>query len=138
MSETRTLVLERVFNATPDRVYRCWTEPKLMMKWFVPKPWSIASCELDLRPGGICKTVMKDPDGNEYPNVGVYLDVVKDRRLVFTDAFVEAWVPSEKAFMTAEVTMEPLPGGKTKYAAIARHWSVEDTETHVKMGFYEG
>jgi uncharacterized protein YndB with AHSA1/START domain len=134
----RTLVLERIFNATPELVYRCWTEPKLMKQWFVPKPWTIASCELDVRPGGTCKTVMKNPEGQEFPNVGVYLDVVKNKRFVFTDAFVEAWIPSEKAFMTAEISLEALPGGKTKYVATVRHWSVEDTETHMKMGFHEG
>lgn len=131
------LVLTRLIDAPRDKLFRCWTEPELMKQWFVPKPWSLARAEVDLRAGGSSLIVMRSPEGQEFPNRGVYLEVVKNERLVFTDAFVDAWTPSAKPFMVAIVTFED-EGGKTRYTARARHWTAEDRDQHVKMGFHEG
>jgi len=132
------LVLERVLDALPEKLFRCWTEPELMKQWFVPRPWTIAHAETDLRPGGASYVVMRSPEGREFPNRGVYLEVVPNRRLVFTDAYTAGWVPSDKPFFTAIVELEPLEGGRTRYTARARHWRREDMEAHEKMGFHEG
>ncbi len=134
----RELVLERVFDAPREKVYRAWTEPKLLKQWFAPLPWSTPGAALDVRPGGSSLIVMRDPEGKDYPSQGVYLEVVENEKLVFTDAFTSAWAPSEKPFMTAIVTFEDLGDGRTRYMARARHWTVEDRETHEKMGFHEG
>ncbi len=131
------LVLTRIFDAPPEKVYRCWTDPALMKQWFVPKPWSLSKVETDVRPGGSSLIVMRDPEGKEFPNHGVYLEVVPNRKLVFTDAYTKAWKPSAKPFMTATVTFEP-DGNRTRYTATASHWTAEDRETHEKMGFHEG
>jgi uncharacterized protein YndB with AHSA1/START domain len=133
----RELVLTRLIDAPRDKLFRAWTEPKLVKQWFAPLPWTTSAAEIDLRPGGASLIVMRDPDGNEFPNPGIYLEVVKNERLVFTDAFTRAWEPSEKPFMTAIVTFED-EGGKTRYTARARHWTVADREAHEKMGFHEG
>ena len=93
--------------------------------------------EIDVRPGGANLFVMRDPEGNEYPNRGVYLEVIPNRKLVFTDAYINAWQPSAKPFMTGILTFED-EGGKTRYTARVLHWTVEDRETHEKMGFHEG
>ena len=90
-----------------------------------------------MRPGGSTCVVMADPDGNEFPNPGVYLEVVPNEKLVFTDAYTSAWVPAEKPFMTVVLTFED-EGGKTRYTARAIHWSAADREAHEKMGFHEG
>lgn len=132
------LVLERTLDAPPEKLFRCWTEPELMKQWFVPRPWTIAHAETDLRPGGSSYVVMRSPEGQEFPNRGVYLEVVPNRKLVFTDAYTSAWVPSDKPFFTAIVSFEPIEGGKTRYTAVARHWTKEDLESHEKMGFHEG
>jgi len=133
------LSLTRVFDAPPEKVFRAWTDPELMKQWFVPRPWSIASVEADLRPGGHSNVVMRDPEGNEYPNLGVYLEVVENEKLVFTNAFTAGWVPvSPQPLMVAIVTFEALEGGKTRYTARARHWTAQDREAHEKMGFHEG
>ena len=71
------------------------------------------------------------------PNRGVYLEVVKNQRLVFTDAYSKAWEPADKPFMTVILSFEDQ-GGKTKYTALVRHWTAADKETHEKMGFHEG
>lgn len=133
----RELVLTRLIDASPEKLFRCWTDPELMKQWFCPKPWSIAKVETDLRPGGSSLVVMRSPEGEEFPNPGIYLEVVPNRKIVFTDAYTSAWVPSEKPFMTAIVTFEE-EDGKTRYTAIARHWTVADREAHEKMGFHEG
>jgi uncharacterized protein YndB with AHSA1/START domain len=80
---------------------------------------------------------MQGPDGEEMPMRGVYLDVVPDERLVFTDAYTEAWLPSEKPFMTATIALAD-EGGGTRYAARVLHWTAADREEHEKMGFHEG
>ena len=134
----RELVLERIFDAPRQKVYRTWTEPKLLKQWFAPLPWTISGVAMDVRPGGSSLLVMRDPDGKDYPNPGVFLEVVENEKLVFTDAFTEAWQPSEKPFMLAIVTFEDAGEGKTRYTARARHWTVADREAHEKMGFHEG
>ncbi|MDX1251014.1 MAG: SRPBCC family protein [Gammaproteobacteria bacterium] len=133
----RELVLERVIDASPEKLFRAWTEPELLKQWFCPKPWGVSSATLDVRPGGSSLVVMRSPEGQEFPHRGVYLDVIKNQRIIFTDAFTEAWIPSDKAFMTACITFEPQDN-KTKYTARVFHWSVSDREEHEKMGFYEG
>jgi uncharacterized protein YndB with AHSA1/START domain len=80
---------------------------------------------------------MRSPEGEDHPYQGVYLEVVKNERIVTTDAYKEAWVPSDKPFMTLIVTLEE-EGGKTRYTARVRHWTVADREAHEKMGFHEG
>jgi uncharacterized protein YndB with AHSA1/START domain len=135
----RSLVLTRVFDAPCELIYRAWTDPDMLKQWFVPRPWTIARAETDVRVGGASLIVMRDPEGKEYPNRGVYLEVVKNEKLVFTDAYTQAWEPSEKPFMTAIITFEAQAGGaKTKYTARVLHWNVSDREAHEKMGFYEG
>jgi uncharacterized protein YndB with AHSA1/START domain len=134
----RELVIARLFDAPREKLYRGWTDPKLMKEWFAPRPWTISKVETDLRPGGSSTVVMRDPEGNEYPSRGVYLEVVPNERLVFTDAFTRAWEPSEKPFFVAIVTFEDAGGGKTKYTARALHWSKEARDEHERMGFHDG
>jgi uncharacterized protein YndB with AHSA1/START domain len=134
----RDLVLTRVLNAPRDKVYQCWTQPELLKQWFAPKPWTTPKIEADLRPGGGNVFTMADEDGNEYPNAGQYLEIVPNEKLVFTDAFTGDWAPSAKPFFTAILTFEDAGEGKTRYTAVARHWTSEDAETHKKMGFHEG
>ena len=133
----RELVLERLLDAPRDKLFRCWTEAELITQWFTPPPWTTPFAQIDLRPGGANLILMRGPDGTEMPNRGVYLEVVPNERLVFTDAFVRAWEPSEKPFFTCVLTFED-EGGKTRYTARARHWTVTDKEAHEQMGFHQG
>jgi uncharacterized protein YndB with AHSA1/START domain len=136
-SADRDLVLSRIIDAPPHKVYRAWTEPELLKQWFAPTPFTTPVAELDVRPGGANRIVMCSADGTEFPNRGVYLEVLPNERLVFTDAYTEAWQPSGKPFMTVILTFED-EGGRTRYTARVRHWSVEDRETHENMGFHQG
>ena len=134
----RELVLTRIFEAPPAQVFRAWTDPELLKQWFAPLPWTTPHAELDVRAGGTSLVVMRDPDGNDFPNPGVYLEVVENERIVITDAYTTAWEPSEKPFMTVVLTFDDLGDGRTRYTARALHWTVADREAHEKMGFHEG
>jgi uncharacterized protein YndB with AHSA1/START domain len=136
--EGRDLVLESVIDAPRATLFRCWTDPALMVQWFTPAPWSTVRAETDVRSGGSSLVVMRSPEGAEFPNRGVYLDVVPGERIVFTDAYTSAWQPSEKPFFTAVLTFEDIGGGKTRYTARALHWTDADCDAHEKMGFHEG
>jgi len=137
VSSDRELMLTRIIDAPREKVYRAWTEPELLKQWFAPLPWTTSAAEVDVRPGGSSLIVMRSPEGQEFPNRGVYLEVVENQRLVVTDAYTEAWEPSERPFMTVVLTFED-EGGKTRYTARVRHWTVADREEHEKMGFYQG
>jgi uncharacterized protein YndB with AHSA1/START domain len=136
-SSGRELVLTRLIDVPRAAAYRCWTEPDLAVKWFAPKPWTVARAELDVRPGGASLIVMRSPEGEEMPSAGVYLEVVPGEKLVFTDAYRTGWVPSEKPFFTGIITFAD-EGGATRYTARARHWTAADCEAHEKMGFHQG
>ena len=136
--DDRDLVLNRFVNAPPAALYRCWTEPDLLKRWFAPEPWTVPVAELDLRVGGASLVVMRGPDGTDYPNRGVYLELVPDERIVFTDAYVDAWTPSPKPFMTVALAFAPHEAGWTHYTIRARHWTAADREAHEAMGFHQG
>lgn len=131
------LVLTRLIDVPREKLFRAWTDPELMKQWFAPRPYTVPHVETDVRSGGSSLIVMRSPDGKDMPLYGVYLEVVQNEKIVFTDAYTSAWVPSGKPFMTAIVTFED-EGGKTRYTARVRHWSAEDKATHEKMGFHEG
>ncbi|WP_298432491.1 SRPBCC family protein [Ottowia sp.] len=135
--ETLELGITRFIDAAPEKLFRAWTEPELMKQWFCPPPWKVVHAECDVRPGGASLIVMQGPEGQQMPNCGVYLEVVPGLRLVFTDAYTEAWVPSPKPFMTGILSFDP-EGSGTRYTARVRHWRRADYDQHVAMGFEQG
>lgn len=135
---TRDLILSRRLAAPAAAVWRCWTEPELIVRWFTPAPWQAVAAEIDLRPGGVFATVMRSPEGQEFPNTGVILEVDPGRRLVFTDAYRPGWEPVEAPFFTAIIEMSDEGAGATDYVARARHWTVENRKRHEEMGFHPG
>ncbi len=132
------LVLTSLIDAPRAKVYRAFTEPRLLAQWFAPRPWQVTDVSLDVRPGGTTSFVMRSPDGEATPCPGVYLEVVPNECIVTTDAYTEAWQPSERPFMTLIATFEDADGGQTRYIARVRHWSAASADEHEKMGFHEG
>ena len=131
------LVLEREIDVPVELVWTAWTTPHHLKEWFVPKPWTITHCEIDLRPGGAFNTTMRSPEGEEMPNEGCFLEIVHLRRLVFTDTLLPGFRPAEKPFFTAALLLEPNGQG-TKYTAIAIHGTEEGRKSHEEMGFHDG
>lgn len=135
---SHTLKIERVLKAPPSAIWRCWSEPDLLMQWFCPKPWQVVEAKIELVPGGIFYVRMQGPNGENVPLPGVLLKVELGKELVFTDAFERAWLPSGKAFMVGDVSLKPAPGNATHYVARAHHWNAEDMASHQAMGFEAG
>jgi uncharacterized protein YndB with AHSA1/START domain len=139
----RDLVLERVVDIRPELVWTAWTKPEHIKRWFTPVPWQTVDCEVDLRPGGIFRTVMRSPEGDEYPNLGCYLEIVENRRLVWTSALGPGFRPCDPVLtcgsfaMTAVITLEPHGKG-TKYGAWVLHKDADARKQHEEMGFYAG
>lgn len=139
------LVLDRIVDLPPELVWAAWTTPSLLKQWFTPSPWKTIDCELDLRPGGIFRTVMQSPEGQEFPNQGCYLDLVPNRRLVWTNVlgpgFRPALLPDDDSCdsfaFTAILTLEPHAKG-TRYHALVVHGSKAGRDKHEAMGFEEG
>lgn len=131
------LTITRLINAPPEMVYRAWVDPEMIKEWFCPRPWRVTEAKVDARPGGASYMVMTGPNGESFPNRGVFLEVIPGKKLVFTDAYVSAWIPSEKPFMTGVLTFDN-EGGKTRYTARVYHWTAADLEQHKQMGFIEG
>lgn len=138
------LVLERVVPVPPERVWAAWTTPELMTRWFTPAPWKTIEAELDLRPGGIFRTVMESPEGERFPNTGCFLEVVEGRKLAWTGALLPGYRPLDPAaieaasfLFSAVLTFEP-EGSGTRYRAVAIHADAKGRDTHAAMGFHEG
>ncbi len=139
----KELKLERIVNLPAKTIWKCWTEPTHLLPWFCPKPWLTVECRIDLRPGGEFYTKMKSPEGQEFPGTGVFLEVIQNKLLVWTNIFQPSWEPVERKsendfFMTGIIRLDEISDTQTKYTAIARHWSVDDSKRHESMGFQEG
>lgn len=131
------LVLERYVDVPPERVWSAWTDAEQLKHWFVPRPWTLEECELDLRPGGVFRTVMRSPEGQDFPGTGCFLVVDEPNLLVWTDTLGPGFRPAEEPFFTAIVMMEPHGSG-TKYTARAVHGSLDTRKKHEEMGFHDG
>ncbi|HEY1014219.1 MAG TPA: SRPBCC family protein [Herpetosiphonaceae bacterium] len=136
-TDERELVISRLLDAPRSLVWQAWTDPRHVAAWWGPHGTTTPVCEMDVRPGGVFKTLMRDGDGNEYPTAHLFLEVAEGERLVFTDAYEPGWKPSEKPFLTVVLAFEEAEGG-TLLTSTARHWSVADRQTHEEMGFYDG
>jgi uncharacterized protein YndB with AHSA1/START domain len=136
------LILERQVDVSPELVWKAWTEPEHLQKWFTPAPYQTVKCEIDLRPGGTFYTVMRSPEGVETENYGCYVEVVPGRKLAWTNALEAGFRPngheSHLGFQfTAAILIEPAGKG-TKYTAIVMHSTPQSRDRHAKMGFHEG
>jgi uncharacterized protein YndB with AHSA1/START domain len=139
-SDPRDLSIRIRIAASRDKVWRCWTEGPLLEQWFTPSPWTTPRAVVDARTGGKSFILMRGPDGTEVENHDVYLEVVPQQRLVFTDAYTdtEAWTLGAKPFITAILNFSDNGADGTLYKARVRHRSMEDRTAHAEMGFEPG
>lgn len=135
------MVLERVVDVPRELVWKAWTVPEHLMPWFCPLPWKTVECEIDLRPGGIFRTVMQSPEGQKFPGTGCYLEVVKNERLTWTSSLGPGFrpnnVPKEAFAFTATIALA-AEGGGTRYTALVKHGDEESMKKHEAMGFHDG
>ena len=84
------IVLTRVFDAPRELVFKAWTEPEHLMRWWAPKGCTTPFCKVDLRPGGAFHYCMRLPEGREIWGIGTYREIVAPERIVYTDSFADA------------------------------------------------
>lgn len=146
MTQATDLVLERTLNAPIDLVWKAYTNPEHIKRWFAPRPYEITECELDLKPGGIFRIRMVGPDNFDtgHGTPGCVLEVVEREKLVWTSALGPGYRPNEmgegcESFpFTAVITFADAGNGKTTYKAVALHKDSADRDTHENMGFQDG
>lgn len=139
------LQFERNVDLPRELIWRAWTTPHLVKQWFTPAPWQTTDCEMDLRPGGMFRTVMRSPEGQEFPNKGCFLEIVQNEKLVWTNALapgyrpviMPAGCPGDSFAFTAVISLLPRGAG-THYRATVIHAERESRERHAAMGFQEG
>jgi uncharacterized protein YndB with AHSA1/START domain len=141
------LLLERIVDVAPERVWAAWTTPEHLKCWFTPAPWQTVDCEIDLRPGGIFRTVMRSPEGQDFPHEGCYLEIIPNEHLVWTNALAPGFRPATPTatelpecgalVFTAVISLEPHGKG-TKYTALLMHNDEAPRKKHLDMGFHDG
>jgi len=147
----RDFVLTRTFDAPRERVFAAWTDPKQMAQWWGPKGFTNPVCQMDVRPGGRYRIVMRSPEGEDYPIDGEFLEIVKPSRLVMTMdarehppeffAQLDAARPLEaqgKPFRPRTTVLFDDHFGKTTLTVIQRFESAGDVEANEKLGAAEG
>ena len=142
MSENLDLQISRYLAAPRAKLWRAWSDPKLLVQWWCPKPWTTELRGFEFRTGGAFYTFMRGPDENggegTSDNPGVFLEVTPEERIVFTTCLTEGYRPIETWMpMTAIFTLTD-EGEGTRYVARCLHGDVATAKKHKAMGFFEG
>lgn len=140
------LRFEREVAVPVAYLWRGWTDPALLLQWFCPAPWTTVTAELDLRAGGRFHTVMASPEGQSFPNAGCYLEVVPERRLVWTNAMAPGFRPCaplgaaecDRFTFTGIVEFDPIDANRSRYRATVLHSDQAGRDRHAAMGFEQG
>ncbi len=133
LSSDQEIVMERVFNAPRELVFKAYTDPNLISKWWGPRRYTTTVDKLDLRVGGVWRFVQHDAGGNEFAFNGVYREIVPPERLSYTFEF--EGMPGHVLVET--VTFE-AQGGKTRVTATGLFQSLEDHDGMLQSGMEEG
>ncbi len=128
-----TIVIKRLFDVPRHLVFEASTKPEYLARWWGPRDSTLTKCTVDLRLGGAWRFVLRMPDGTEHGFGGVYREVVRPERLVYT--FRYDGYPDAEAVET--VTFDDLQG-KTLLTATVLHKSVENRDGHVASGMEAG
>jgi uncharacterized protein YndB with AHSA1/START domain len=129
----REIIITRVFDAPRRLVFEAISKPEHVARWWGPRSMTITSCEMDFRPGGAWRFVMRGPDGNDYGFSGVYREIEPPERIVQTFEF--EGMPGHGSVETA--TLEELDG-KTKLTVTCLYQSVEDRDGRYNSGMEAG
>lgn len=138
-ANTAELTISRFIDAPPARVWKAWSTPEHLAKWWIPAPMECRVDKLDLRPGGGFQTRMREGGGDFQPHLDAcFLEVVPEARLTFTTVLTEGWQPvAPWLALTAIITFD-AEGAGTRYASRVLHKSPEDARKHEEMGFHDG
>ncbi len=135
------LIITRMFNAPIDMVWDAWTSTELISEWWGPKGYHTVVKENDFRPGGRWEFVMVDGQGNEYPAIGVYKEIVKHKKISSTDEFGEDFKAKTEIDLPKILLFTGLfeeVGDQTKITLIYEHATEADKLKHLNMGMEQG
>jgi uncharacterized protein YndB with AHSA1/START domain len=127
------ILITREFDAPRHLVYRAWTTPDLVKRWWSGQRGEVISAEIDLRVGGMWRWVMVAHGGFEVAFHGVYREIVPDERIVTTEVF--EGMPEGEALNTLTFTEED---GRTTLTLLVEHSSREHRDAHVDSGMEAG
>jgi uncharacterized protein YndB with AHSA1/START domain len=128
------MIITRVIDAPRELVFKAWTDPKHVAEWWGPNGFTTTTHEMDVRPGGVWRFIMHGPDGVDYDNKIVYIEIVKPERLVYSHGSDDE---GESGQFETTVTFAEQ-GRKTKVTMRALFASVEDYEKTKEFGAVEG
>lgn len=109
--EGQEFVATRIFGVPRELVFRAWTEPERLKRWWGPKGYTMPFCTVDLRPGGVFFHCMRSPEGREYWGRGVFRECVTPERIVLTDSFADETgnvVPATRYGLGSDWPLETL------------------------------
>jgi len=129
----RQILITRDFDAPRHLVYKAWTTPELIKRWWAGDHGEVTSAEVDLRVGGTWRYVMTANEGFEVAFHGEYRDIVTDERIVSTEIF--EGMPDAAALSTNTFVDS---GGRTTLTILVQHTSQEDRDAHINSGMEGG
>ncbi|MCI0394984.1 MAG: SRPBCC family protein [Chloroflexi bacterium] len=132
--EKLSFTMSRVFDASRERVWQVCTDPKLIPEWWGPRYLTTVVDKMEVKAGGVWRYVQKDAEGNEYAFNGVYKEIEAPERLSYTFEFE----PMAGHVSVDTITLEELPGGKTKMTATTTFDTLEDLEGMLQSGMEGG
>jgi uncharacterized protein YndB with AHSA1/START domain len=127
------ILITREFDAPKHLVFKAWTTPELVKRWWSAKRGEVTTCEIDLRVGGTWRYVMVTEDGLEVAFHGEYREIVPDERLVSTEVF--EGMPDAEALDTLTLTEQD---GRTTLTILVQHTSKEHRDAHIDSGMEAG
>jgi uncharacterized protein YndB with AHSA1/START domain len=127
------ILITREFDAPKDLVYRAWTTPELVKRWWSAKRGEVTSVEIDLRVGGTWRYVMVADGGFEVAFHGEYREIVPNERIVSTEVY--EGFPDGEALDTVTFTEVD---GRTTLAILVQHASKEHRDAHINSGMEDG
>ena len=139
-SDERELIITRTLNAPRALVWRAFSDPAHLSRWWGPAGFTNPVCELDFRVGGHWHNVMRGPDGSEYPTDFTFVEIVEPERVVFRNAPAkgEVWGDNPPPSFVRTITFEDIGGRQTLLTIHAVFDSLEHKEAVVRRGWIEG
>jgi uncharacterized protein YndB with AHSA1/START domain len=138
--EALTMTVDSEFEATPERVWELWADPRQLERWWGPPTYPATVTAHDLRVGGRVEYHMTGPEGDQPAGYWELLEVDPPRRIVFRDGFAdgEGWPNADLPATEAYVTIVPIGGGRTRMSIESRFPSLQAMEQLVAMGMETG
>lgn len=137
--EEQEFIVEREFAAPPTLMFDVFTQPEHLKRWWAPKPYTVPTCTVDLRPGGIWHYSMRSPEGQEHWARSVYREIAPPEKLVYTSTFADEHAnPTEGLPEHLTTVLFTEKAGKTRVTALIQFAKPADMEFAANMGMVQG